>query len=74
MKNITRKARNEILAKPYMTAQDIYKVLPIGMNQCKKIFKTLEEELKEDGIPLFNTRPRVIPTEYFMQKYERRKK
>lgn len=71
MKKINRQIRDEILKQPYVTANDVYSVLPIGKNQARTIFNQIESELKEKGIPLFNTLPRVIPTKYLIQKYGR---
>ena len=69
MKNPDKEKRNEILNKPYMTINDLYQVLPVGKNQSKKLFSQLEEKLKKDGIKLFKTTPRVIPTKYVKQEY-----
>lgn len=61
--------QQEILNKPYITIADVYALLPIGKNYASKIFREIELELHEQGIPTFNTRPRVIPTEIFLEKF-----
>ena len=69
MKNPDKEKRNEILNKPYMTMNDLYEVLPVGRQQSNKLFKQLEKKLKDEGIKLFVTTPRVIPTKYVKQEY-----
>lgn len=74
MKEISKNEQIAILEKTYITKEDVYKVLPIGKNYSSKIFNEIEQELKEMGVSLFNTRPRVIPTEYLLKKYPNLKK
>ena len=64
----------EILNKTYITIADVYAVLPIGKNYASKVFRELEAELHNRGIPTFNTRPRVIPTEIFLERFPELKK
>ena len=72
MKNPEKDLRDKILKQPYITSDDVYKVLPVGKNQSSKIFNDLYDELARKGIPLFATRPRAIPTRYFKEKYLKR--
>ena len=74
MKNLNRLERDEILKQPYITSNDVYKVLPVGKNQSSRMFNDLYLELQDKGIPLFQTRPRAIPTKYFKDKYLSNKK
>lgn len=69
MKNPNKETRNEILNKPYITKNDLYQILPVGRKQSDKLFNKLEEKLIKDGIKLFETTPRVIPTKYVKQEY-----
>jgi len=69
MKQVKRETRDEILKNPYMTASDVYKVLPIGKNKAAQMFNELYEELKEKGVKLFESRPRTVPTKEFKKKY-----
>ena len=74
MKTIDKEERDRILSQPYMTSSDVYKVLPVGINQAKKLFKEVEQDLEKMGYQRFNTRPRVIPTIAFKKKFIERKK
>lgn len=74
MRETNHLSQSEILSKTYITISDIYALLPIGKNYASKIFREIEEELKEKGIPLLNTRPRVIPTEYLIKRFQELKK
>lgn len=67
-------SQQEILKKTYITIADVYALLPVGKNYSSKIFRDIEAELKEKGIPTFKTRPRVIPTEYLLKRYPELKK
>lgn len=69
MKEINREQRDEILKNPYMTASDIYKVLPVGKNLAAQMFNELYEELMKKGVKLFQSRPRTVPTKEFKRKY-----
>lgn len=69
MREINRDIRDEILKNPYMTASDIYKVLPVGKNLAVRMFNELYEELMQKGVKLFQTRPRTVPTKEFKKKY-----
>lgn len=74
MKETNYLSQSEILSKTYITIADIYNLLPIGKNYASKIFREIEDELKEKGIPLLVTRPRVIPTEYLIKHFPELKK
>lgn len=74
MKEINKLDQLSILNKAYITINDIYKVLPIGKNYASKIFREIEDELREKGKPLFITRPRVVPTEYLVKRFPELKK
>lgn len=52
-----------------MTANDVYRVLPVGKNQAAKMFNDLYVELEEKGVRLFQSRPRTVPTREFKKKY-----
>lgn len=67
MKQITRERQKDILSKTYLTIADIYELLPIGKNQSSKIFHQIEQEVLDDGKKLFTTRPKVIPTSYYLK-------
>ena len=69
MRNIDLQKRDEILHRSYITAKDIYNVLPIGINYAARIFNELEAEAKADGIALLATKPRVLPIEYLLRRY-----
>lgn len=69
MKNIDRVRRNEILKSPYMTADDIYRVLPVGKNKAAEMFNELYDELVLKGVKLYQSRPRTVPTKEFKKKY-----
>ena len=69
MKNINREEREEILKNPYMSADDIYKVLPVGKNKACQIFNEAYEDLRQKGVMLFDSRPRTIPTKEFKKRY-----
>lgn len=69
MKNINVQDQKLILSKAYITMEDIYKLLPIGKNYAAEIFHNIENELSEKGIPRFQTRPRVIPTDYLIKAF-----
>ena len=66
---IDKNTRDEILRSPYITANGIYQVLPVGKNKAFKIFSELYDELQERGVMLFESRPRTIPTIEFKKKY-----
>ena len=61
--------QREILSKTFITINDCYKILPVGKNRAAKIFREIEEDCKKKEIPLFITRPRVIPAEMLIKKY-----
>lgn len=69
MRDIDTERRNRILKGPYMSADDIYRVLPVGKNRASEMFNELYLELKEKGVRLFESRPRTIPTREFKKKY-----
>ena len=69
MKEINIEERDRILALPFISAQGYYKCLPVGLNMARRLFRRDEQELIDQGVPLFDTRPRVIPTSYFIKKY-----
>lgn len=69
MKRPDRETIKNILSQPYMTREDFYKVLPVGRNQSDKRFNSLIEDLRSKGIEIFETRPQVIPTKYFKERY-----
>ena len=69
MKQIIKEERDEILKNPYITAEGVYKVLPVGKNQAYRLFKELYDDLEKKGVMLFNTLPRAIPTKYFKERY-----
>lgn len=69
MKNVTKDIQNNIKKKPYLTIQDIYEYLPIGIKQASKIFHEIEKEMEADGTPNFITRPRVVSARYFFARY-----
>ena len=69
MKTISNEEKQEILSKTFLTIDDLYKVLPVGKNQAARIFKDIEKECKRKEIPLFITRPRIIPAEMLLEKY-----
>lgn len=76
MKNINIEERERILSQPYISADGYYRCLPIGLSQAKKLFREDEQKCIDEGIQLFDTRPRVIPTSFFIRQYVngRRKK
>ena len=74
MKELEKDVQKKILDEAYITIEDIYKLLPIGKNYASKIFRDIEQELKDKGYPMFNTRPRVIPTEFLVKRYPELKK
>lgn len=74
MKTINIEERERILSMPYISADGYYKCLPVGVVQARKIFNQDLQDIVNDGIPVFNTRPRVIPTSYFINKYIGRRK
>ncbi|MBQ2658597.1 MAG: hypothetical protein IJF87_08530 [Erysipelotrichaceae bacterium] len=69
MREIQKEERDTILKSPYMTANDVYRVLPVGKNQAAKMFNDLYVELEEKGVRLFQSRPRTVPTREFKKKY-----
>ena len=69
MRELDREVREEILKNPYMTASDVYKVLPVGKNLAVRMFNELYDELAQKGVRLFQTRPRTVPTKEFKKKY-----
>lgn len=69
MKNLSVEEQREIVAKTFLTIEDLYKLLPVGKNRSAKIFKEIEDDCKRKEIPLFISRPRVIPTEMLLDKY-----
>lgn len=71
---MTIEEQREILLQTFITIQDVYKILPVGKNRAAKIFREIEEECKAKNIPLFITRPRVIPTEMLIKKYPQLKR
>ena len=66
---VKKEIRDEVLKSPYITANGVYPVLPVGKNQAFKMFSELYEELQERGVKLFESRPRSIPTSEFKKKY-----
>lgn len=64
-----KQTNEDIMSKTFLTMQDLYELLPVGKNQASKIFRSIEEDCKKKEIPLFITRPRVIPAEMLFEKY-----
>lgn len=69
MKTLEIEKQREILRKSFITIDDIYNLLPIGKNYSARIFKEIEAEMKEKEIPMFITRPRVVPTEMLIDRF-----
>ena len=74
MKTINIEEREKILSMPYISADGYYKCLPVGVVQARKMFNQDLQDIVNDGIPVFNARPSVIPTSYFIKKYVGRRK
>lgn len=74
MKRLDKERQKEILNQTYLTITDVYELLPIGKNYASKIFRDIEAEMKQKEIPLFITRPRVVPTEFIIRRFPELKK
>lgn len=74
MRNINSEKQKEILKQIYITAEDIYNVCPVGMTQSRHIFNQIVDRCKKLGIPLFNTRPMVVPTVMLLEMYPQLKR
>lgn len=48
----------------FINNKQLREIIPIGINQSKKMFRTIEEQFKQDGFKQFVTRPRVLPKDY----------
>ncbi|MBQ6217370.1 MAG: hypothetical protein IJK53_08325 [Erysipelotrichaceae bacterium] len=69
MRQIDKTERDRILKNPYITANEVYQVLPVGKTLAYKLFKELYDELDSKGVMLFKTMPRAIPMKYFKERY-----
>ena len=69
MRQIIKEEREQILKNSYITAEQVYKVLPVGKNLAYKLFKELYDDLDKKGVMLFKTTPRAIPMKYFKERY-----
>lgn len=74
MKNPDKETLKKILSQPYITMDDLYKVLPVGRKQSDHIFSDLEKKLGDEGVELYVTRPRIIPTESLKRYLKEKKK
>ncbi len=54
--------------KLYLTVDDIYKLLPVGKDQARKIAKELQEKAKEKGYFIPDTHKFLVPTKFFKKE------
>ena len=59
----------EILKNYYVSAEDIIKILPIGIVKANKIIKEIQEEMKEKKYFIPDGRKRVALTKLFKKRY-----
>lgn len=59
----------EILKNYYVTAQDIMKIMPVGIGKAQKIIKELQKEMKEKNYFIPDGKKRVALTKLFKKRY-----
>lgn len=59
----------EILKNYYVTAEDVRKIMPVGVVKSQKIIKELQEEMKEKKYFIPEGKRKVALTKLFKKRY-----
>lgn len=59
----------EILKNYYITAEDIRKIMPIGINKAQRIINDLQEEMKQKKYYIPSGKKKVALTKLFKKRY-----
>lgn len=69
MKHIsTYEEMAKVISKPYIDYKGIMTLAPIGEKAAQQIMKIIQEMMVENGEPIISNRPRLVPTEYVLEK------
>lgn len=59
----------EILKNYYITADDIRKIMPVGISKAQKIINELQEEMKNKNYYVPEGKKKVALTKLFKRRY-----
>lgn len=69
MKHIsTYEEMAKVISKTYIDYKGIMTLVPIGEKAAQQIMKIIQEMMVENGEPIISNRPRLVPTEYVLEK------
>lgn len=64
------KTREEILNQDYMSAKDLKVIIPsLGINKCVEYIKIIQEEMKEKGYFIPQTKEYLVLTKLVRKKF-----
>ena len=69
MKNVsTYQEMAEIIQRPYIDYKGIMILAPIGAKSSQRMMKEIQQDMASKGEPVISNRPRLVPTEYVLEK------
>ena len=69
MKLLDPIAQEDILDRTYLSALDIYKLLPLGRRESRNLFNMIRSQMIAEGVPLMPCRPSVVPLNRVLAVY-----
>lgn len=60
----------EVLSKPWLSTEDLLKILPLGITAVNNFRKQLCEEMDANNEKYFKTRPILVPTKKVIEKLD----
>lgn len=69
IEEVSAQEKLDILKESYVSYREVAKLYPITENAAKKIVRDIYRGLKEKNVPVFNTRPKIIPLDTLLEKH-----
>ena len=64
------KTKEEILEQPYLSPSDLKVLMPtVGLDNCRKMIAEIREEMKNKGLFVPQTTPRLALTKLVRKKF-----
>lgn len=60
--------QEEVLNKPWLSTEDLLKIIPLGITAVNNFRKKLCEEMEENNEFYFKTKPILVPTKKVIKK------
>lgn len=58
----------EVVSRPYIDYKGVMILAPIGSKAAQKMVKDIQQAMESNGEPIIKQRPRLVPTEYVLNK------